>query len=702
MLSKLEGVRTTPNGWQARCPAHEDDDPSLSIAVGDDGRVLLDCKAKCRTDPDVVGAMGIAMRDLFPRRNGNGASSLGVEVEVYPYTDAAGKPLFEVVRFQPKDFRQRLPDGRWGLHGTKPVLYRLPTVRKTAKQGGTVFVVEGERDVHTLERLGFVATTNPMGSGKWKPEYSESLRGGRIIVLPDNDPPGRKHAEQVARSLWGIAAAIKVVELPGLPPKGDVSDWLRNRTKAELVGLVKATKEWTPPPERGPASEATKETQPEESLPVGFSEDELALKFTRRHREDLRYVDEWKRWHSWDGTRWRRDRILSVLDRSRLICRENSEFIERDNQKNRVRSAQTVAAVVRLAAADPAHARVTEDFDSDPLLLNTPDGTVDLRTGELREHRREDGITKCTAVSPRGECPLWNAALRCWTAGDSQLAGFLQRLMGYSLTGTTLEEIFVFFYGTGGNGKGSFLNTFTYALGDYAAVAPMETFTESKTERHPTDIAMLRGARFVVAQETRSGRRWDEKKLKDLTGGDPLTARFMRGDFFTYVSQFKLIVAGNHKPGLRNVDEVIRRRLRLVPFTVTISDEERAAIPDFKEKLKAEAPGILAWATRGCLDWQAAGLRAPDSVMAATEAYFQAQDTVSRWLEDRCILEPSATATKAALYADWKRWTEENGEYVLPQRLLLERLEELYDLDDARMGKNRDRALIGIGLRGTE
>jgi len=176
VLRKLDGVRTTPNGWEARCPAHDDDNPSLDIAIGDDGRVLLDCKAKCPTDPDVVGAMGITMRDLFPRKNGNG-SSLGVEVEAYSYTDAEGKPLFEVVRFKPKDFRQRLPDGRWGLHGTKPVLYRLPKVIEAADRGRSVVVVEGEKDVATLEQLGATATTNPGGAGKWRKSYSESLRG---------------------------------------------------------------------------------------------------------------------------------------------------------------------------------------------------------------------------------------------------------------------------------------------------------------------------------------------------------------------------------------------------------------------------------------------------------------------------------------------------------------------------------------------
>ena len=672
VLSRLSGAKKTSNGWEARCPAHDDRIASLDIAEGDDARCLVDCKAGC-APKSVVEAMDLTMRDLFVRRNGNGRGPI---VATYPYVDESGELLFEAVRYQNKDFMQRRPDGNggwiWNLGKTRRVLYRLPQVLEALQKGRMVFVVEGEKDVRSIEKIGAVGTTNPMGANsKWRAEYSESLRGAKVVVSPDNDELGMKHAEEVARSLHGVAKGVKVVALPGLRPKGDVSDWLKEHTRDELRAVVNATPLWTPPQEESEASpgpEAAEELhdEPEDALPVGFSEDELALRFTHHYREELRYVDEWKRWAAWDDTRWRRDRTLSVFDRARRICRENAEFVERDNQKNRVRSAQTVAAVVRLAAADPAHARVTEDFDQDPFLLNTPGGTVDLRTGHLREHRRQDTITKRTAVTPRGDCPLWRQAIERWTAGDNELASFIQRLLGYALTGSTREEIFAFFYGTGGNGKGSVLNLFAYALGDYAAVAPMETFTESKTERHPTDLAMLRGARFVIAQETRGGRRWDEAKIKALTGGDPISARFMRGDFFTYIPQFKLIVAGNQRPGLRNVDEAMRRRLRLVPFTVTITDDERKAMPDFKARLEAEAPGVLDWAIQGCLDWQRNGLGAPNSVLSATDDYFQAQDTVSHWLEERCIFASNATATKAALYADWKKWAEENGEYVLP------------------------------------
>jgi len=431
---------------------------------------------------------------------------------------------------------------------------------------------------------------------------------------------------------------------------------------------------------------------------IGFSEDELALEFTRRYRDELLYVDEWNRWPRWDGARWRADRTREVYDLARRVCRRAAEFATTETERKRLRSAQTVAAVVKLACADRDHARVTEDWDSDPWLLNTPDGTNDLRSGASREHRRSDMITRVTSVAPGGSCPLWLASLERWTDGDEELVGFLRRFVGYALTGETREHVFGFSHGVGANGKSTFHGLLTYALGDYAAVAPVETFTEAHTDRHPTELAMLRGARLVVATETTEGRRWDETRIKTLTGGDPVSARFMRRDFFTFTPQFKLLISGNHKPGLRSVDEAIRRRLLLVPWSVTIPPRERD--PELSEKLRAEAPGILAWAIVGCLEWQDVGLKPPARVLEATESYFAEQDSVARWIEDRLVVARNASATLTALYRDWQEWARDAGEYVHSQAAVLERLRERLgdQIDDARLGKRRDRALLGVGL----
>ena len=214
------------------------------------------------------------------------------------------------------------------------------------------------------------------------------------------------------------------------------------------------------------------------------------------------------------------------------------------------------------------------------------------------------------------------------SGGDSELQSFLQRMIGYSLTGSTREHALFFLYGTGANGKSVFLSTIAILLGDYAKTAPASSFTASSTEQHPTDLAGLRGARFVTAIETEDGARWAESKIKSLTGGDKIAARFMRCDFFEFIPEFKLIIAGNHKPGLRSVDEAMRRRLHLIPFTVTIPQDDRD--PRLAEKLRAEFPGVLDWAIRGCLEWQQHGLNPPAIVLNATADYLAGEDAIGQ------------------------------------------------------------------------
>lgn len=247
VLSRLFGVKRSGDGWLARCPAHDDQHPSLSISEGDDGRVLLKCFGGCETEA-VVRALGLSMADLFlDAPKGNGKSERKI-VATYPYVNANGRTLFEVVRFEPKGFAQRRPDGNGGyiynLEGVQKVLYRLPEVLAAVKAGQIVFIVEGEKDADNLNALSLTATTNPGGACKWRDEYSEALRGAQVVIIPDRDEPGRRHAEAVAKSLCGKAASVRVIELPD---GKDVSDWLTaGHTKDELLSLVSQAQPWEP------------------------------------------------------------------------------------------------------------------------------------------------------------------------------------------------------------------------------------------------------------------------------------------------------------------------------------------------------------------------------------------------------------------------------------------------------------------------
>jgi putative DNA primase/helicase len=363
-------------------------------------------------------------------------------------------------------------------------------------------------------------------------------------------------------------------------------------------------------------------------------------------------------------------------------------------------SAKTIAAVERLARSDPRLAATVDQWDRDPWLLNTPAGTIELQTGRMREHRREDYITKITAVGPStrtqdgGDCPRWRAFLSRVTAGNGEPAEFIQRMLGYSLTGTTQDHALFFCHGGGANGKTVLLSTVAGILGDYHTTAPIETFTASVTDRHPTELAALRGARLVTASETQEGRQWDETKVKLLTGGDKISARFMRGDFFEFIPQFKLIICGNHKPSLRTVDEAIRRRLNLVPFMVTIPPAERD--PELTEKLKAEWPGILEWMIEGCLAWQRQGLSPPAAVREATASYMDAEDSVATWLSECCTREANAWESSTTLFGSWSVWARNAGEPIGSQKSFVQNLEKGRGLTPKR---NKDgRGFQGIRL----
>ena len=302
------------------------------------------------------------------------------------------------------------------------------------------------------------------------------------------------------------------------------------------------------------------------------AEDSIALAFAERHAHDLRYVAARGRWLHYDGTRWAQDDTLHAFDRARAICRETA--LECDKPASAVASAATVAAVERLAKADRRLAATATQWDANDWLLNAGNSdtaaTFDLRTGNSRAPDPLDYITKKTACrcAPLGTSHhLWTSFIDRVTDGHVELQSFLQRYIGYCCSGLTSEHVFVFAYGTGANGKSTFINTIAKIFGDYATVADMSTFIASSNERHPTDLAKLVGARLVVAQEMQKGRRWDETKIKALTGGDKITARFMRRDFFDFVPTFKLFICGNHKPRLSSVDEAIRGRLLLVPFS---------------------------------------------------------------------------------------------------------------------------------------
>ena len=412
-----------------------------------------------------------------------------------------------------------------------------------------------------------------------------------------------------------------------------------------------------------------------QARPPEGSDDALALLFADHKHQTIRYIAVLGRWLIWDGTRWRHDETLKTRDISRTLCRDVAARCNGMKEGKALASSRTIAAVAHLAQSDRRIAATVDQWDADPWLLNTPSGIYDLRTGEIRKHDPDCYMTKITGVAPNYAMPtpVWEAFLNRITGGNAELIDYLRRVAGYSLTGLTHEHALFFYYGLGANGKTTYLNALTAAAGDYHRAAPIETFSASNNERHPTELAGLQGSRIVTATETEEGRRWAESRVKQLTGGDKIAARFMRQDFFEFTPQFKLHIAGNHKPGLRSVDEAIRRRFNLIPFNITIPPEERDA--DLPNKLKAELPGSLAWMIDGCTQWQELGLAPPQIVTEATAAYLESEDAVAAWIEECCERDPQAWASSAALFKSWNEWATLAGEFVGSTRRFAQLLE---------------------------
>lgn len=392
-------------------------------------------------------------------------------------------------------------------------------------------------------------------------------------------------------------------------------------------------------------------------IAANLTEDSLALHFARVHSSRLKYCHHRGSWYQWDGTRWKREETRLAFDWARTLCRAmNVEC------KTNIAKSATASSVEKYAQADRRFAVTSEIWDRDIWLLGTPGGTVNLRTGELLAARQADCITKQTLVAPDKHlnCPIWMQFLEDATRGDDTLERFLRQMAGLCLTGSTREHALFFIYGPGGNGKSVFIDAIVNILGDYARTAPMETFTASRGDRHPTDLAMLQGARMVTASETEEGRAWAEARIKQITGGDRVAARFMRQDFFEYTPQFKLVIVGNYKPVLRNIDDATRRRFNVIPFTNAPENPDR----ELEEKLKSEYPGILRWMIDGCLDWRNEGLLRPDVVMNATLTYFEEQDIFGRWLEDRCEMGKYEGQYESCerLYRSWTDYNLLNGE----------------------------------------
>lgn len=676
ILLALKGVQKSGGNYKAICPAHEDRTASLSVTTGTTGAILLKCFAGC-TYSAIVAAMGLSPGQLFPaaaRRETFGGKSM---IATYDYRDAAGTMRYQVCRFTPKDFRQRQPDGNggwiWNMRGVTRIPYRLDEIAGHA----SVYIAEGEKDVDALWKIGCPATTNVGGAGKWKDSDSDALKAagvGRVILLPDNDDPGRDHMTIVARSVKAAGLAVVHVALPNLKPKGDVYDWLLiGRTKADLEAIVGSK-----PYVLAKGSVIADDDDPAVSDPHGaarwrHTDLGVAESFVHRFGDRVRFNHKHKEWLIWNCHHWRTDKNEEIRRKAtehvRLWQTEAMAIRQIDIKQDvakftlRLEKSSALGTLVDISKAMLPVADNGLGWDDEPWLLGCPNGVVDLATGELRDGKPSDRITLQTSVpfDPTAPCERWSAFMQEIFSDEADLIAFIQRAAGYSLTGDTREQCFFMCVGHGANGKSTFLSALASVWGDYGYTTDTNVFASNMGSKDstPFDLAELLGRRLVLMSETKANSRMNEQSIKNFTGGERINAQKKFGHPFEFQPVGKLWMGVNHQPKVVDDSHGFWRRVRLIPFLRIFSGSTDNR--NLKRELAAEAPGILAWAVRGAIQWKDNGLAPPMSVMSATDAYQESEDPVNDFLLERTESDSNAEVTCNGTYLAYKEWARDQG-----------------------------------------
>lgn len=706
-LALLQGVEKHGQGkWKALCPAHYDTNPSLSITLKGN-KILVKCLAGegghgCPT-PQVMETLGLKMSHLFIDDGSKPPRSMGPSriVATYVYVDEANQHLYRKLRKEPKDFVLERYDpkakewigGKDCMKGVRRVLFDLPKV----KESGMVFWVEGEKDaINTRDKLctkDMAATTCVEGAGslkKWNPEYAETLRGKEVVLVPDRDVAGIHHMLFIAARLQGIAKSVKILLLP--KPYKDISDWAMEHDQhqflTQLLWLVEdftvqlasdLVKEY-PEPEKtstphdaevggGDGDKPSEDKEADEGMPTSNTDTGNAIRLVRLFGDRLRFCYETKHWYVWTDQVWQPD--MGALINQYATKTVKSIYVEAANEPDKGRAKELarhaiqsesnhrIVAMIARAESQPGIPITPQELDKDNWLLNCANGTIDLRIGKLLPHTKEHYITHIipTKYDPDAKCPIWDKFLERVMNNDKELIAYLQKCVGYSLTGDTRTELVFFVFGEGQNGKSTFIGTIRVLLGCYAHRVSPDVFMQMKgkgSSGPKESLANLRGKRFVAASEIEEGRRLHMALVKSLTGAESIIADRKYEHEIEYQPTHHLWLSGNYRPEVRDDSIAAWRRLKVVPFTVHIPDQEKDETLKFR--LLDELEGILAWAVRGCLAYQQDGLKEPDAVKTATSEYRKEQDILGSFMDECCIIDPSSEITNKGFRLELKAW----------------------------------------------
>jgi len=437
-----------------------------------------------------------------------------------------------------------------------------------------------------------------------------------------------------------------------------------------------------------------------------FTDTTNAYRLLTEYGKDIRYNSLWKKWLVWNGNHWEMDDGYMIHDKGLKIVRGiYEELLKTSDIRDRLEiekhamqseSARRRKALIEVASWIPELNIKTDSLDTNPWLFNVKNGTIDLKAGEVRPPNPDDLITRIANVeyNPDAGCPAWKKFIMEIMGYNAELIHFIQNAAGWAITGDTSEQTMFILFGTGANGKSTFLNTIMNLLGDYAIATPTETFMKKTGDQITNDIARLRGTRFVTTTEAEHGKRLSEPLIKQITGNDRMTARFLYGEFFNFVPTFKIWMATNHKPVIKGTDHGIWRRIKLIPFITRIEEENQDK--HLEEKLMAEGSGILNWLIEGAMRWCKEGLKTPNIIISATDEYRAEMDIIGNFIRERCIQKEGVSIRSRELFKCYQEWCMENNERTCSERFFCLRLKEL-GLGQKR--NNDGRYWQGICLR---
>jgi len=699
IIKRFSIKKTSDNSWQATCPCHDDKKASLTITYKPfQKKTLLYCHAGCKTN-DIVRKVGLKMTDLFddtPTPPPKGKKRI---TEIYQYTNEKGDPVFQVVRFHPKDFRMRIDENNWKLNGIKRPLYRLHKIVNAQ----LVLLLEGEKDVHTAESIGLTATTNAGGALKWKSYHSEYLKGKDVIIIPDNDKAGEKDITKKVNSLKGVAKSVRILRLPLHKEKEDFTDWVvkYGGNKEKLTEMIRE-----------------KAKTPEESVYKGIDNKKITetdegngYRFAKMFSGKTVYCHEKGCWFIWNGKYWEKDtqeniNILAGQVTDHMIYEESKNYDHARTEKVikwafSTKKGNGFAKMLEKARALPIMKKTINEFDSEPSLITFKNGTVNLKTGELSPHNKEDYITNYIDIdySQSANFESFYDFLFKIMCDRIDLVNFIQVALGYSLTGEVSEECLFFMYGDGSNGKSTLMNIIKWIFGDMY----LKLGTESIMQHHitganskPYELASLKGKRLALVSEIDTGDKLKESIIKDLTSRDTIQARQIREKPINFEPTHKLWMYGNHKPEIKGTDDGIWRRIKLIPFDYKISPEEK--ILNFDQKLyEKEKEGILAWICEGARIWYEKGLPESDVISKTTNAYRQEMDSVLEFVKFECEVNPVAQVKASKLFSSYKTFCKINSEFPIGRNDFYSAIREKYDVQQTN-GSGNVTIFKGIGI----